>query len=122
MRIDSGDNIEQLEKIIAKYKSFGINARDKQVLFSNALDTDKAIEIQRYAESRVMPSFGIGTHFTNDFPHVKPMNIVIKLVAVKITESWPFYNDTCKISEDKGKHTGKPEVIKRFMEAIHYKE
>ena len=58
----------------------------------------------------------------NDFPHVKPMNIVIKLVAVKITESWPFYNETCKISEDKGKHTGKPEVIKRFMEAINYKE
>ena len=83
LRIDSGDNFEQLEKIIAKYKSFGIDARDKQVLFSNALDTDKAIEIQRYAENRVKPSFGIGTHFTNDFPHVKPMNIVIKLVAVK---------------------------------------
>ena len=66
------------------------------MLFSNALDTDKAIEIQRYAENRVKPSFGIGTHFTNDFPHVKPMNIVIKLVAVKITESWPFYNETVK--------------------------
>jgi nicotinate phosphoribosyltransferase len=50
------------------------------------------------------------------------MNIVIKLIAAKITESWSFYNDTCKISEDKGKHTGKPEVIKRFMEAIHYQE
>ena len=50
------------------------------------------------------------------------MNIVIKLVAVKITEAWPFYNDTCKLSEDKGKHTGKPEVIKRFMEAIHMEE
>ena len=54
--------------------------------YLNALDTDKAIEIQHYAENRVKPSFGIGTHFTNDFPHVKPMNIVIKLVAVKITE------------------------------------
>ena len=47
------------------------------------------------------------------------MNIVIKLVAAKITESWPFYNDTCKISEDNGKHTGNPEVISRFMEALH---
>lgn len=122
LRIDSGDNHEQLDKIIAKYKSFGIDARDKQVLFSNALDTDRAIELQHYAEGKVKPSFGIGTHFTNDFPHVKPMNIVIKLVAVKITELWPYYNDTCKISEDEGKHTGKPEVVKRFMEAIHYKE
>ena len=48
------------------------------------------------------------------------MNIVIKLVAVKITESWTFYNDTCKLSEDDGKHTGKPEVIRRFMEALEY--
>ena len=28
LRIDSGDNHEQLDKIIAKYKSFGIDARD----------------------------------------------------------------------------------------------
>jgi hypothetical protein len=65
---------------------------------------------------------GIGTHFTNDFPHIRPMNTVIKLTAAKITESWPFYNDTCKISEDDGKHTGKPEVIRRFMEAIHFED
>lgn len=122
LRVDSGDNYEQLEKICAKYKSFGIDPRTKQVIFSNALDTDRVIELQKYAETRVLPSFGIGTHFTNDFSGVKPMNIVIKLVAVKITESWPYYNDTCKISEDKGKHTGKPDVIERFMKLIHYQE
>lgn len=120
MRIDSGDNYEQLDMIVDKYRSLGIDPKTKQVIFSNALDTDRAIKIHRYAADKVQPSFGIGTHFTNDFADVKPMNIVIKLVAVKITESWPFYNDTCKISEDKGKHTGKPEVIGRFMEAIHY--
>lgn len=122
LRIDSGDNREQLEKIAEKYRSLGIDPRSKQVIFSNALDTDRAIEIQHYATKLCQPSFGIGTHFTNDFKGVKPMNIVIKLVAVKITESWPFYNDTCKISEDLGKHTGKPEVIQRFMEAIHHHE
>ena len=113
---------EQLHKIVKKYESLGIDPRTKQVIFSNALDTDRAIEIQQYAQKLCLPSFGIGTHFTNDFEGVEPMNIVIKLVAAKITESWDFYNDTCKISEDKGKHTGKPEVIKRFMEAINYHE
>ena len=49
------------------------------------------------------------------------MNIVINLVAVKSTESWTFYIDTCKLSEDDGKHTGKPEVIRRFMEALNMK-
>jgi nicotinate phosphoribosyltransferase len=120
LRIDSGDNYEQLDRIVEKYRQLGIDPRTKQVIFSNALDTDRAIEIHRHAISKVQPSFGIGTHFTNDFEGIRPMNIVIKLVAAKITESWPFFNDTCKISEDQGKHTGKPEVIKRFMEAIHY--
>lgn len=121
LRVDSGDNREELRKIVEKYRSLGIDSRTKQVVFSNALDTDAAIEIQRYAKDLCQPSFGIGTHFTNDFDGVKPMNIVIKLVAVKITELWTFYNDTCKLSEDDGKHTGKPEVIRRFMEALHMK-
>lgn len=119
LRIDSGDNREQLEKIASKYRSLGIDPKTKQVIFSNALDTDRAIEIQRYATELCQPSFGIGTHFTCDFPGVKPMNIVIKLVAAKITELWPHYNDTCKISEDLGKHTGKPEVIERFKAALN---
>ena len=122
LRVDSGNNFEQLHKIVKKYQSLGIDPRTKQIIFSNALDTDRAIEIQQYAQKLCQPSFGIGTHFTNDFEGVEPMNIVIKLIAAKITESWSVYNDTCKISEDKGKHTGKPEVIKRFMEAIHYQE
>ena len=122
LRIDSGDNKEQLNRIVAKYKSLGIDPRSKQIIFSNALDTDRAIEIQQYAGEVCQPSFGIGTHFTNDFEGVKPMNIVIKLVAAKITESWSFYNDTCKLSEDEGKHTGKPEVIRRFMEALNMTE
>ncbi|MBP5507422.1 MAG: nicotinate phosphoribosyltransferase [Prevotella sp.] len=122
LRIDSGDNYEQLQKIVAKYKSLGIDPRSKQVIFSNALDTDRAIKIHEYAKDYCLPSFGIGTHFTNDFDGVVPMNIVIKLVAAKITESWDFYNGTCKLSEDKGKHTGKPDVIRRYMDIINFKE
>lgn len=122
LRIDSGNNREELQKIVAKYESLGINPRTKQVIFSNALSTDQAIEIQEYAVKCCQPSFGIGTHFTNDFDGVEPMNIVIKLVAAKITELWPFYNDTCKLSEEKGKHTGKPEVVRRFMETLHFVE
>ena len=121
LRIDSGDNRRQLMRIVEKYRSLGIDPKTKQVIFSNALDTDEAIAIQQYATDYCQPSFGIGTHFTNDFDGVKPMNIVIKLVAAKITESWTFYNDTCKLSEDEGKHVGKPEVVKRFMQALNMK-
>ncbi len=119
LRVDSGDNYEQLDKIVEKYHSLGIDPRGKQIIFSNALDVDRAIAIQQYAKDFCRPSFGIGTHFTNDIEGVSPMNIVIKLIAAKITESWPYYNDTCKISEDRGKYTGKPEVIARFLAALH---
>ena len=116
--MDSGDNRQQLALIVDKYKSLGIDPRTKQIIFSNALDVDSALAIQQYARDVCQPSFGIGTHLTNDFDGVRPMNIVIKLVAAKITELWTFYNDTCKLSEDDGKHTGKPEVIDRFMAAL----
>lgn len=122
LRVDSGDNYEELDLIVEKYRSLGIDPRSKQVVFSNALDVDRAIEIQQYAKDKCQPSFGIGTHFTNDFPGIKPMNIVIKLVAVKITESWPFYSSTCKLSEDKGKYTGDAATVRRFMETLHLTE
>ena len=119
LRIDSGDNRTQLDLIIDKYRSLNIDPRTKQIVFSNGLDVDTAIELQRYAAGKCQPSFGIGTHFTNDFPGVKPMNIVIKLLAVKITESWPFYLETCKLSEDYGKYTGDSATVARFKAALH---
>ncbi len=119
LRVDSGDNAKMLEKIVNKYQSLGIDPATKQVIFSNALTTDDALEIQNFAQGKCIPAFGIGTHFTNDFEGINPMNIVIKLVAAKITESWPFFNETCKLSEDPDKHIGNPSVIRRFKEALH---
>lgn len=90
LRVDSGDNFEQLDLIVEKYRSLGIDPTTKQVIFSNGLDVDEAISIQRYAEGKCQPSFGIGTHFTNNFPGVKPRNIVIK----------PSISGTVKCSTD----------------------
>ena len=122
LRVDSGDNREQLDLIIDKYRSLNIDPQTKQIVFSNGLNVDRAIEIQKYAVDKCLPSYGIGTHFTNDFDGVKPRNIVIKLTAVKITESWPFYSQTCKLSEDKGKYSGDKATLARFMETLHLTE
>ena len=121
LRVDSGDNFKELDLITEKYRSLNIDPRTKQIVFSNGLDVDSAIEIQEYAKDKCIPSFGIGTHFTNDFDDVKPMNIVIKLIAVKITESWPFFCDTCKLSEDPGKYSGDKATVDRFLETLHLK-
>lgn len=120
LRVDSGDNLEQLEKICAKYKEFSIDPATKQVVFSNTLDTDRAIALHKAVNGRVQDSYGIGTHITCDFGHlgIQPMNIVIKLVASKITERRDW-NDTCKMSEDKGKYTGKPETFEMYKKLLH---
>lgn len=122
LRVDSGANLKQLDMIVDKYRSLNIDPATKQIVFSNGLNVDRAIEIQSYAVGRCLPSFGIGTHFTNDFPGVKPLNIVIKLTAVKITESWPFYSLTCKLSEDQGKYTGDKATVARFLDILHLKQ
>lgn len=119
LRVDSGNDFEQLDLIVDKYRSLKIDPSTKQIVFSNGLNVDRAIDIQKYAAGKCIPSFGIGTHFTNDFDGVRPMNIVIKLTDVKITESWPFYCQTCKLSEDKGKHTGDSAVIAAFKQLLH---
>lgn len=121
LRVDSGDNFKELDLITDKYQSLNIDPRTKQIVFSNGLDVESAIEIQKYAKDKCIPSFGIGTHITNDFDNIRPMNIVIKLIAVKITESWPFYCDTCKLSEESGKYSGDKATVERFIEAIHLK-
>ncbi|MDE6856610.1 MAG: nicotinate phosphoribosyltransferase, partial [Muribaculaceae bacterium] len=46
LRVDSGDNHEQLDLICEKYRSLNIDPRTKQVIFSNGLNTDEAIELQ----------------------------------------------------------------------------
>lgn len=119
LRVDSGDNYRELDLITDKYHSLNIDPRSKQIVFSNGLDVDEAIKIQEYARGKCIPSFGIGTHFTNDFPGVRPMNIVIKLVAVKITESWPFYCSTCKLSEESGKYSGDQATVDCFRHLLH---
>lgn len=120
LRVDSGDNLEQLHKICERYTELGINPKEKQVIFSNALNTDEAIELNKVAKDYCKPAYGIGTHFTADVAEygIKPSNIVIKLLKAKITEK-NEWSDTCKISEDLGKHTGNIETVEIFKKLLH---
>ena len=105
LRIDSGDEFAQTEKIIAKYKSLGIDPATKQIVYSNALTIDKAIEIHRYCKGRVMDSYGVGTFLTCDITGCEPMNIVVKLTRGRITELRAWH-DCVKLSCDEGKTLG----------------
>ena len=81
VRHDSGDPYEWGEKIIAHYKSYGVDPRTKLLLFSDSLDFDRAQALYDYFKDKCKVSFGIGTFCSNDTA-VNALNIVIKLQYV----------------------------------------
>ena len=105
LRIDSGVEEEQIDLIVAKYKQLGIDPMTKQAVFSNGLDIKRAIELHRYCEGKIVDSYGVGTFLTCDVTGCSPMNIVIKLVRGRITESREWH-PCVKLSCDKGKTLG----------------
>ena len=123
IRIDSGDEREETEKMIEKYNSLGIDPRTKSIVYSNALTIDKAIDLHKWLAGRMKDSYGIGTHLMADvinsetkekFPY---SNIVIKLVGMRITENRKWL-DCIKLSNDNGKTLGNPEKCAYIQKQI----
>ena len=102
IRQDSGDPAMIAEMAIRHYESLGIDPRTKQVIFSDNLNDDKLIALNRQFCNRIMVTGGIGTFLTNDVGH-KPLNIVIKLTAANFGGGMV---PVVKLSDDAGKYTG----------------
>lgn len=118
VRHDSGDAFQFADKVVAHYKSLGINPNSKTIVFSDGLTTDLAVKLHKYCkEIGVMCSFGIGTNLTNDVG-VKALNMVIKIVQVKVGDIWV---DTVKLSDNPIKHTGTNEEIKLCKDTLRIK-
>lgn len=107
VRQDSGDPIEQAEKIVNHYDSLGIDPTTKTIVFSDSLNLDKVASIHEWCKGKIKDSYGIGTFLTNDVG-VKPLNFVIKLTAVEQNGEWL---PTVKLSDTPGKHTGPKEEV-----------
>jgi len=110
LRVDSGDNFEAVDKIMAKYQSLNINPKTKSLTFSNGLRVEEAVEIHKYCHGKINDNYGIGTFLTCDVTDVEPMNIVMKLTAAKLTEK-KDWQKAIKLSDDKGKYTGDPDEV-----------
>ena len=105
LRIDSGVEEEQVDLIVEKYKQLGIDPMTKQAVFSNGLNIERATEIHNYCKGKITDSYGVGTFLTCDVTDCKPMNIVVKLIRGRITESREWH-PCVKLSCDKGKTLG----------------
>lgn len=126
LRVDSGDNLEQLNKIVNMYRSFGINPKTKSIIFSNALSVNEAITLHKQVDGKMLDSYGIGTYLCCNFDDfggvpsldIKPMNIVIKLTKMRysLKREW---HDCVKLSCDKGKVLGNPDKCKYLQSVLN---
>ena len=113
VRCDSGDEFRFIDQLTARYKELGIDPTTKTIVFSNALDFDKALDIQEYCQGKIRCSFGIGTNLTND-TGFKPSNIVMKLSQCKMNMNQEW-RECVKLSDDIGKHIGSPEEVRACL-------
>jgi nicotinate phosphoribosyltransferase len=113
-RHDSGCPFKFTDQLVAHYQGLKIDPATKTLIFSDNLNADKAVEIKHYCdELGIRCSFGIGTHFTNDFDgDLKPLNMVIKMWALNGIP-------VVKLSEDGGKAVGDKDAL-RVARWTHY--
>lgn len=121
VRHDSGDPYEFGEKIIAKYKSYGIDPMSKTIVFSDALDFPAAKALKEYFSGRIKTTFGIGTNLTCDLPGVKAMNVVMKLKECRINDRQPIHG-CVKLSDNPGKAIGTPSDIANYKYQLGIKD
>jgi nicotinate phosphoribosyltransferase len=113
IRIDSGDPATGAETAIRWWKDRGEDPTKKLVIFSDGLDVDKILELQRQFVGRVRVSFGWGTLLTNDFrgltpdDRLAPFSLVCK--AVKANGA-----PTVKLSDNPNKAMGPQDEIARY--------
>lgn len=114
VRHDSGDPKEWGDKMIAHYKSLGIDPMSKTLLFSDSLDFKKADELFRYFNGRAKVAFGIGTYISND-TCVPALNIVMKVTDCN-------NQDVAKVSDTPGKGMCKnPEYVDYLQRCIDWR-
>lgn len=119
VRCDSGDEFDFTDKLITRYRELGIDSTTKTIVFSNALDFEKALDIQIHCRGRIRCAFGIGTNLTND-TGFKPSNIVMKLTQCKmnINQEW---RECVKLSDDVGKYIGSEKEVRACLYDLHLK-
>ncbi len=110
-RQDSGDAVVFGEKIITKYQEYGINPKEKLIIFSDGLTPERMETLHQHFAGRIGVAFGVGTNLTNDMGHIKALSLVMKLTEA---DGRP----TVKLSDNIAKATGdrsEIEIAKRIF-------
>ena len=118
-RHDSADPFIWGEKLINHYKGFNIDPRTKVGVWSDSLNTDKAIAITERFCGRIGVSICIGTWLTNNVGFSPEFTIPALNIIMKVFES--NGKSTVKLSDDIGKAVGDPEMVEFYKKIYKYK-
>lgn len=110
LRHDSGDPIAFGEHVIDFYAQHEIDPISKTIVFSDGLDIDTIEKLADHFHGRINLLFGWGTSLTNDLG-LPSNNIVMKATHVN-------GNETVKLSDDEGKHTGPEHTVARYQQEV----
>ena len=113
IRIDSGDPATGAETAIRWWKERGEDPLEKLVIFSDGLDVEKIIELQKQFMGRVRVSFGWGTMLTNDFRGLVP-NDSLKAFSLVCKAVEANGNPTVKLSDNPRKAMGPADQLMRY--------
>jgi nicotinate phosphoribosyltransferase len=116
VRPDSAPPIEGGEAILAWWKAHGRDAREKLLVFSDALDVESIERTYRHFDGRVRMSFGWGTNLTNDFEGCAPKpNDELRAISLVCKVSEANGRPAVKLSDNPNKATGTPQEVTRYL-------
>ena len=103
------------DELIAWWKRMGVDPKEKLVLFSDGLNVDDIIDLWHEYKEQVVPGFGWGTMFANDFKgcnprgtnDLDPISIVCKVIAAD-------GHAAVKLSDNYEKATGPEDEVNRY--------
>jgi len=122
-RPDSAPPIEGGERILAWWRSKGVDPRTKLLIFSDGLDVDAIEETYRHFQGKVRMAFGWGTNLTNDFEDCAPI-ATRGLTAISLVCKATSVNGqpAVKLSDNPAKATGDSAEIARYLRVFGDKE
>jgi nicotinate phosphoribosyltransferase len=122
-RWDSGDLFEFGDRVIREYHAVGVDATEKMLVASDALDLPLMLTAQQHFDRRIRVSYGWGTGLTNDLLDGEmvgdrwfgPMSLVVKPTRAN-------GRGVVKLSDNPNKAMGDPHDIERYKRAVGYGE
>ena len=109
-RHDSGDPFEWGERLIRHYEANRTDPRNKVMVFRDALDIPKVLQLYERFRGRSRLAFGVGTNLTNDLGYT-PLQIVIKMVRCN-------GQPVAKLSDSPGKNMCDDEAYLAYLRQV----